>query len=446
MEQNKSDAERLAELSQEEQDEVLDEYTDEELEALNTDWEFWARKNQLIKNIVDKQWYVWLILAGRGWGKTRTGAETVTEWIEDGYKRIALVGQTKKDVRDVMIDGESGLIACAKPWNRPRLIYNRGVLIYPNGAVCFIYSDEAPEALRGPQFEKSWVDELAKFKSLGDPEKSAWENLEMGMRLGDNPQVIVTTTPKNKKVIKELIKDAMTTVTRGATYENIKNLASSFVRRIVNKYEGTRLARQELYAEVLEDVEGALWNLDMIEKHRIVDYEGQESMLPEFVRIVVGADPAVTNNAGSDETGIIVAALGTDGHGYILDDVSIKASVNGWAKEIVKAYHDNEADLIIGEVNNGGDLIEMNIRLVDDTVAYKAVHASRGKQTRAEPVVNLYEQGRIHHYGMLPKAEDEMTSWVPGQGKSPNRVDALVWAITELMLNSTYDPDRFEMS
>lgn len=429
----------FAALSPEEQNEVFAELTEKELEALEHDWSFWGRKNQQLRNIKMKGWHVWLILAGRGWGKSRTGAEAINQWVDEGYKRIALVGQTKKDVRDVMINGESGLIACAKPGNIPRYVDNRGMLIYPNGAIGYVYSDEAPEALRGPQFEKAWVDELAKFKSLKDQERSAWENLEMGMRLGDNPQVVVTTTPKNVKAIREMVKDPLTHVTRGSTYENIKNLAKTFIKRIIQRYEGTRLGRQELYAEVLEDVEGALWAHTLIEDNRVHG-------MPELVRIVVGVDPAVTNTKTSDDTGIIVAGVGVDGHGYILDDKTLKASVLEWAKATVSAYNKWEADRIIGEVNNGGDLVEQNIRLVDDMVSYKDVRASKGKQTRAEPVTALYEQGKIHHVGIFPELEDEMTSWVPGHGSSPNRIDAMVWCITELMLSEQEDPDRFDLS
>lgn len=407
--------------------------SNEELTVLEYDWEFWARQNQ--KRPKGK-WHVWMILAGRGYGKTRAGAETIIQWEKEGYKRIALVGQTKKDVRDIMVNGESGIIACSPPWNKPIYKEQKGMLIWASGTVAYAYSDEAPEALRGPQFEKAWVDELAKFKSLEDPERSAWENLEMGMRLGDNPQVIVTTTPKGRKAIKEMIKDSMTVVTRGSTYENIKNLAKSFIGRIIQRYEGTRLGRQELYAEVLEDIEGALWNSSLIEDNRVIE-------MPEVVRIVIGVDPAVTNNTKSDETGIIAGALGVDGHGYILDDKTLKDSVLNWAKASVSTYHKWKADRIIGEVNNGGDLVEQNIRLVDELVSYKDVRASKGKATRAEPVTALYEQGKIHHVGVFPELEDEMASWVPGRGSSPNRVDAMVWTITELMLGESYSVDDY---
>jgi len=412
-------------LPEEEREKLLQNLTEEEANELLYDWKFWARPKQLPPG---GDWYVWLILAGRGFGKTRTGAELVRMWQEQGYNRFALIGQTPGEVRDVMIEGESGILAISTPWNMPVYEPSKRKLTWPNGAYALTFSGENPEQLRGPQHEKAWVDELAKLKY---PQET-WDNLEFGLRLGNNPQVAVTTTPKPIKLVRELLKDKQTHVTSGSSYENIGNLAPAFIQRIISKYEGTRLGRQELYAEVLEDVEGALWKSKQLEDLRVTEH-------PELKRIVVGVDPAVTNEEGSDETGIIVAGVDVAGHGYILGDESLKDSPDRWARAAVTAYNKNSADRIIGEANNGGDLIEIVIRTVDNKVSYKKVHASRGKLTRAEPIAALYEQGKVHHVGLFPNLEDEMCSWVPGM-KSPNRLDALVWALTELMLDSAPEP------
>ena len=412
-------------LPEQEREKLLQSLTEEEANELLYDWKFWARPKQLPPG---GDWYVWLILAGRGFGKTRTGAELVRLWQEQGYNRFALIGQTPGEVRDVMIEGESGILAISTPWNMPVYEPSKRKLTWPNGAYALTFSGENPEQLRGPQHEKAWVDELAKLKY---PQET-WDNLEFGLRLGNNPQVAVTTTPKPIKLVRELLKDKQTHVTSGSSYENIGNLAPAFIQRIISKYEGTRLGRQELYAEVLEDVEGALWKSKQLEDLRVTEH-------PELKRIVVGVDPSVTNEEGSDETGIIVAGVDINGQGYVLDDASLKDSPDRWARAAVTAYNKNSADRIIGEANNGGDLIEIVIRTVDNKVSYKKVHASRGKLTRAEPIAALYEQGKVHHVGLFPNLEDEMCSWVPGM-KSPNRIDALVWALTELMLDSAPEP------
>ena len=383
-------------------------------------WRQIARPSQVAP---DGDWRTWLILAGRGWGKTRTGGEWVHEQVEKGCRRIALVGPTAADVRDVMIEGESGILATGA--NRPHYEPSKRRLTWPNGAQAFAYSADEPERLRGPQHDAAWADELAAWRY---PE--AWDQLMFGLRLGEDPRCVVTTTPKPTKQVKELAKADTTHLTRGTTYENLENLAPAFAEQIIRKYEGTRIGRQELNAEILEDIEGALWTRAMLDDHRT-------ESAPEMTRVVVAVDPAVTANEDSDETGIVVAGLGTDGHGYILDDLSSLLTPDGWARRAVAAYRSHEADRIVGEVNNGGDLVEVNIRTVDRNVSYRAVRASRGKRSRAEPVAALYEQGRVHHVGDYPKLEDQMCSWVPNTGlRSPDRMDALVWAITELMLGS----------
>lgn len=386
------------------------------------EWRFWARPNQL----PPENWrHVWLILAGRGFGKTRTGAETVRWLVETGQaKRIALVAPTAADARDVMVEGESGILAVSRPDFKPEYEPSKRRITWPNGAVAYTYSAEEPDRLRGPQHDFAWCDELAAWKYPDD----TWDNLIFGLRLGDNPRVVVTTTPKPIPLVRKLVNDPETVVTRGSTYENAANLPPSFLKEIRDKYEGTRLGRQEIYAEILDDVPGALWNRTMLDELRV-------KKAPELIRIVVAIDPAVTSGENSDETGIIVAGKGVDGHGYVLEDLSCRMSPDGWATRAVNAYHKYEADRIVAEVNNGGDLVETTIRTVDRRIPYKAVRASKGKRTRAEPIAALYEQGKIHHVGSFPLLEDQMCNFTPdGYDGSPDRVDALVWALTELML------------
>lgn len=384
---------------------------------------FWARPNQ---KIPDGEWVNWVIMAGRGFGKTRTGAETIRQWKNQGYKRFAFIANTPADARDIMIEGESGILAISPPWDKPSYEPSKRRITWNNGAIATIYSGENPELSRGGQHEKAWFDELAKYKYPQD----TYDNIMFGLRLGDNPQTVITTTPKPIKTIKQIIKDKRSYITRGSTFENKSNLADVFINTIVQKYEGTRLGRQELYAEILDDNPNALWTRGNIEKTRV-------TKCPQLTRIVVAIDPATTDTETSDEAGIIIAGKDANGHGYILDDKSIKASPDKWAREAVTAYHKWQADRVIGEGNNGGDMIELLLRVVDNKVSYKKVTASKGKYTRAEPIAALYEQEKIHHVGSYNILEDELCEWEQGD-KSPNRLDALVWALTELMLESNY--------
>jgi phage terminase large subunit-like protein len=291
-----------------------------------------------------------------------------------------------------------------------------------------IYSGDEPDQLRGPQHDSAWVDEIAKFKYPQD----TWDNLEMGLRLGKDPRVVVTTTPRPIPIIKKLLADPMTAITRGKTTDNLQNLSASFIKRVVARYQGTRLGRQELEGELLEDTPGALWTRDLIEAGRIKGIPGHAPAVPPMQRVVVAIDPAVTAGEDSDETGIIVAGLGRDGHGYTIDDCTLRGSPAVWARAAIVAYYRWHADRIIGEVNNGGDMVEYTIRTIDPNIAFRAVHATRGKMLRAEPVSAIYEQGRWHHVGMFAQLEDQLCDWQPGD-KSPDRLDALVWAATELM-------------
>jgi phage terminase large subunit-like protein len=392
--------------------------------ALLNDWEIWARPEQLIPL---GDWRTWLILAGRGFGKTRTGAETVREWIKK-YKLVNLIAATADDARDIMIEGESGILAVCPKGERPLYKVSKRQLEWPNGAKSLIFTADEPERLRGKQHMKLWMDELASWRYA-----ESFDQAMFGLRLGDNPQSVVTTTPRPTKIIRDLARDPTSFVTRGSTYDNRANLAPAFFAEIIKKYEGTRLGRQELNAEILEDNPNALWKRSRIDELRL------HKAPTDMRRIVVGVDPAVTSNEKSNETGIIIAGMarGTDGidHAYVLEDSSLVASPDAWARKAVYDYHHFGADRIIGETNNGGDLIEVVIRTIDKNVAYKKVTASRGKAKRAEPIAALYEQGRVHHVGSFPKLEDQMCQYDPqdDSGDSPDRMDALVWALTELM-------------
>jgi phage terminase large subunit-like protein len=413
-------ADSLASLPEDQRKAILEEFTPSQINELFYDWKFWARPDQLPPS---GAWRVWLILAGRGWGKTRTGAEFVIDQIRTGKsKHPILIGPTAADVRDVMVGGESGILSCSSPDFRPIYESSKRRVTWPNGISALLFSAEEPDRLRGPQSDLIWADEPASWKY---PE--TWDMAMFGLRLGSDPRVVATTTPRPTAMIRGLVKDPLTAVTRGSTYDNQENLAPAFIEKIIRKYEGTRLGRQELNAEILDDNPGALWQRDVIEHLRVMAGE-----VPPLIRIVVGVDPAVSSGEEADETGIVVDGMAANGHCYVLADVSIRGSPHQWALAAVRAYHQYRADRMIGEVNNGGDLVEVNIRTVDPTVAYKAVHATRGKLIRAEPVAALYEQGRVHHVGTFPQLEDQMVEWVPGD-KSPDRMDAHVWAMTELM-------------
>lgn len=385
------------------------------------DWSQHARPEQLSP---ERDWNVWLILAGRGWGKTRTGAEWIKHnAMENPGTRWAIVAPTFRDARDTCVEGESGLLGIVPQnevtyWNR-----SFGQLRLRNGSQVQCFGATEPDRLRGPQHHGAWCDELAVW-----PYAETWDQLMFGLRLGKSPRTVVTTTPKPTKLVRSLVeRNGGVEITRGHTFDNAANLAPAALEELKARYEGTRLGRQELYAELLTDVEGALWSYDLLENNRVNE-------APELVRVVVAIDPAVTAGDESDETGIIVAGVGNDGEAYVLADRSGRYSPDAWAHRAIAAFTDFGADRIIAEVNNGGDLVERVVRTVSPRISYKAVRASRGKQLRAEPIAALYEQGRVHHVGGFPDLEDQLTSWTPNDGRSPDRLDALVWALTELML------------
>jgi len=390
------------------------------------DWLKQARPKQLPP---PGDWRIWLIMAGRGFGKTRTGAETLRGWVQQGLcRRLALIGETEIETRQVMIEGSSGLLAVHPPHERPLYEPSKRQLTWPNGTIANCFSAEAYESLRGPQFDGAWVDELAKF-----PEgEKVWDQLMFGLRLGQKPRVIVTTTPRPTSLIKRLLKNPKTCLTKGSTFENAKNLAQPFLEYMREHYEKSWLGRQELYADLIEEREGTLWTPSLLEKARNA-YE--ETPLK---RVVVAIDPAVSHGNQSDETGMIVAGLTSQGRGVVLADLSLKAAPSFWIQKAIGAYHDFKADRVVAEVNMGGELVEQLLRSYDPSISYKPVRATRGKFLRAEPIAALYERHMVWHAKYFPELEEQLCSYVPGKtGKSPDRLDALVWALTDLMLAPT---------
>ncbi len=426
--------------------------TPTELEFLKYDWRFWGRPEQHAPTL--GAWRIWMTLAGRGWGKTRTGAEFIRDKVTNGgARKIALIGATQADVRDVMVLGDAdtpGLLDVFPPKQRPVYIPSKHLVRFHTGARARTYSAEKSARLRGPQHDTGWLDELAAWEEAGKGRmERAWTMFDLGLRkrtaTGGEPQAIITTTPKPLKLLKQLINDPTTVTTKGSTFDNWANLADSFTEQMTRLYRGTRLGRQELEAEILDDVEGALWQLATIEAHRV-------RKAPEaLTRVIVGVDPSVAGkDANTDEGGrkrkrddcgiVVIGRTGPAGafaQRFVLGDYTMNAEPAKWAVEVVRAYWMHEADCVAAEANNGGELVRMAIHAVDPRVHVKLVHAARGKYTRAEPVAMAYTRGEIHHVGPLPALEDEQTTWVPdGTTYSPGRIDALVWAVTEDMTAS----------
>ena len=434
--ENVSLIESLASLPEAERQQILNDLSEEEADELLYDWRAWSRPNQIAP---EGDWHTWLILAGRGFGKTRSGAEWVREQEAQGKRNIALIGETAADARDVMVEGVSGILSVYPPNEAPIYEPSKRRLTWPSGATATLFNATEPDQLRGPQFDCAWCDELAKWRYA----RETWDMLQFGMRLGDDPRQVVTTTPRPIPVLKEILRTEGTVVTRGSTYDNKANLAPKFYKTVVEKYEGTRLGRQELRAEILDDVPGALWTRANLDEHR-----RQEKDLPDMQRIVVGVDPAGGSPDESDdlaETGIVCAGLGEDGRAYILDDLSCQASPNGWARKAISGVDLRNGDLIVAERNNGGQMVEQTIRSVRSTINVKTVWASRGKVTRAEPIAALYEQGRVSHVGSFAELEDQMvlftTHGITGD-TTGDRVDALVWALTELFPKIIQRPEN----
>jgi len=424
--------------------ELLSQLPPVKAEELRYTWEFWARPEQLAPK--SKDWNQWLINAGRGFGKTRAGVEWVRSLVKRGYKRIAAVAATNSDIERVMVKGESGFLNCC--WKGDKT--NRGVelglpewsptkrtLTWKNGAIVQFFSAEEPERLRGPQFEAAWCDELCAWNR----DRGTWDMLQFCLRLGKHPQTCITTTPKPTKLIREIIGNPKTVVTSGSTYDNAANLANTYLEAVKAQYEGTRLGRQELFAEILDEAAGALWNRSLLEQCEM-NIPDPVDFAQKLARVVVSVDPAVTANAESDMTGIVVAGMDHNGKCYVLEDATDRFTPEGWASRAIELYHKYSADRIVAERNQGGEMVRHTIQTVDETAPIRLVHASRGKYARAEPVSALYERGLVFHKHGLDDLETQMVSWEPlGSIGSPDRLDALVWAITDLALKGVARPN-----
>jgi phage terminase large subunit-like protein len=418
---NRSIADKVRALPKEQREAFMQSLSTAEKQSLLFSWDFFARPNQKLPL---QDFIVWLVLSGRGAGKTRTGAETCRTWVKSN-SLVNIIAPTASDIRDVCVEGPAGIMTICPPNERPRYYPSKRLLEWPNGAKSLLFSAEEPERLRGPQCAKMWCDEAAAWKYA----QETWDNAMFGLRQGKKPQAIVTTTPRPTKLIKMLKASPTTVLSRGTTYENRSYLAPAFFEFIIKKYEGTRLGRQEINAELLEDNPGALFHLGQIDAARV------EKFPENLERVVVAADPAVTSTDESDEWGVIVAGRDRQNppHFYVWSDLSKIYSPNEAADVILNAYKEHRADRIVAETNQGGDMIESILRNRGHAFAYTGVHASRGKVVRAEPISGLYEQGRVHHVGDLGKLEDEICDYDPSTStKSPNRLDALVWALTDL--------------
>jgi phage terminase large subunit-like protein len=418
---------QIADLPEEESRALIEQLGPRGRALLAFDWRIHGRREQLPP---DGDWRIWLIMAGRGFGKTRAGAEWV-RIIAEGQKdaRIALVGASLHEARSVMVEGESGLLNIAPPRHRPRWYPALRRLEWSNGAQAMTFGSAEPESLRGPQFTHAWADELAKWPYA----KATWDNLMMGLRLGDNPQVMVTTTPRPVPLVRQLAAYKGVIITRGSTQDNRANLPASFIAAMEQDYGQSRLGRQELNGELIDELEGALWSRTLIESCRIRWNEA-----PNFDRVVVAVDPPAGTQG--DACGIIVAALGTDGRSYILADASVEhVSPESWARAVADVAQLYDADRVVAEANNGGAMVASVLNAAQADLPVRLVHASRGKSARAEPVAALYERGRVKHLDAFAALEDQMCGLMiggeyAGPGRSPDRADALVWALTELML------------
>jgi len=405
------------------------------LRRLRHDWKLWARDDQLPPT--NDEWLVWMLMAGRGSGKTRAGAEYAREKAESHPKwRVGVIAPTHGDCRDICFEGESGLMEIIPPGNIEH--YNRSnlELILRNGSRFKGYSAEKPDRLRGPQHHLLWCEEIASWQF---PE--TYDQAQFGLRLGERPRTIITTTPRPTQFIKDFVERSeeepnYVVISRASTFDNAENLPQSQLDELRRRYADTYLGQQELYGALIDDIEGALWKRAVLDETRIT-----LAQQPQMSRVVIGVDPAVTSNEKSDETGIIVLGKGVDGQGYVLGDYSLRGTPDQWARKVVEAYHAHRCDRVVAEVNNGGEMVKYTLRTIESSLPVKTVTATRGKAVRAEPISAMYEQRKVHHVGIFGALEDQMCSWIPGETvgrrvKSPDRVDALVWAGHELLLKS----------
>lgn len=428
----------LVSAGAEEIDTFLARLSDHECREWRWDWNVWARRTQ---RAPEGDWRIWLVMAGRGFGKTRLGAEWVRERAEaDPEARIALVGASLHEARSVMVEGESGLLSIGAPWRRPRFDSSVRRLVWPNGAQAFLYSAGEPDSLRGPQHSHAWCDEIAKWDNGSSRATATWDNLLMGLRLGGDPRLVATTTPRPVPLVARILAEGSAdevVLTRGSTFDNVANLPARFIASMRRTFGSSLLGRQELHGEMIEDLAGALWNRALIE-------QGREAAPPPMTRVVVAVDPPAS--AHGDACGIIVCGMGDDRIARVLADCSVEqASPERWARAVADAARAWSADRVVAEANQGGAMVEAVLRAAEASLPLRLVHASRGKTARAEPVAALYEAGRVRHAGMFPRLEDELCGLMPGgeyqgPGRSPDRADACVWALTELMLGRAGEP------
>ena len=423
---------------------VLSKLDPKKAEELRYTWKFWARPQQIAP---EGAWNTWFINAGRGFGKTRAGVEWVREKIKEGHKRVAVIAATNGDLEKVVVRGESGFLNCCWSGDKtysgthlglPDWSPTKRVLTWDNGASVTLFSAEEPDRLRGPQFSAMWVDELASWYK----DRETWDMAQFGLRLGKHPQVCVTTTPRPTKLVRDIMKNPKTIVTYGSTFDNSANLAATYIQAVKDQYEGTRLGRQELYAEIMDEASGALWTRDLLSKCEVEGVDDPVAFAKTLARVVISVDPAVTSNAESDMTGLVVAGIDLNGCSYILEDATDRYTPEGWATRAISLYHQYEADKIVAERNQGGDLVKYTLHTVDETIPLRLVHASRGKFARAEPISALYERGKVKHVRGLDALEDQMVQFEPlGSIGSPDRLDAMVWAVTELALKGVAKPE-----
>jgi len=424
--------------------EVLQQLDPKKAEELRYNYRFWARPEQVPPE--EGEWNVFLALAGRGWGKTWAGAQWCREQVKLGKRRVMAVAATNADLERVLVKGESGFLSVCWAGDKtykgvhmgyPEWSPTKRTLTWANGATVTFYSSEEPDRLRGPQGDAAWLDELCAWNK----DRETYDMLQFCLRLGKHPRIFITTTPKPTRLLRDILKSPKTLTVRGSTFDNAANLASTYLEAVKTQYEGTRLGRQELYAEVLDEAAGALWNRSILETCE-VEIDDPVAFSETLARVVVAVDPAVSANAESDMTGIVVAGIDINGVCYVLEDATERLSPEGWATKAVNLFHKYHADRLVYERNQGGDLVKYTLKTVDETIPLKAVHASRGKFARAEPVAALYERGKVKHLRGLDDLETQMTTWEPlGSIGSPDRLDAMVWAITELALKGIAKPE-----
>lgn len=424
--------------------EVLQQLDPKKAEELRYNYRFWARPEQVPPE--EGEWNVFLALAGRGWGKTWAGAQWCREQVKLGKRRVMAVAATNADLERVLVKGESGFLSVCWAGDKtykgvhmgyPEWSPTKRTLTWANGATVTFYSSEEPDRLRGPQGDAAWLDELCAWNK----DRETYDMLQFCLRLGKHPRIFITTTPKPTRLLRDILKSPKTLTVRGSTFDNAANLASTYLEAVKTQYEGTRLGRQELYAEVLDEAAGALWNRSILETCE-VEIDDPVAFSETLARVVVAVDPAVSANAESDMTGIVVAGMDINGVCYVLEDATERLSPEGWATKAVNLFHKYHADRLVYERNQGGDLVKYTLKTVDETIPLKAVHASRGKFARAEPVAALYERGKVKHLRGLDDLETQMTTWEPlGSIGSPDRLDAMVWAITELALKGIAKPE-----